>query len=104
MHFSISEGYIFLKLQGNVDRNADGFPNENEYFDYRIGTNSLLKSFSFNKQLIIDEATEIIEIDVDVLRLLENIDMQQYKDINQNSNFSQAILIADNILNAFTLQ
>lgn len=103
MHFNLNDGYIFLKMVGNVDRNGDGFPNENESFDYRIGTNALLRHFSFNTDKVLKETNNSLLIALDVLALLDNIDLLNIEKIDHQTHTTAAETIADNLYTSMNL-
>ena len=103
MHFNLNDGYIFLKLVGNVDRNGDGFPNENESFDYRIGTNDLLRQLSFTTDQVLDQTNNSLRVALDVLALLENIDLLNIEKIDHQTQTAAAETIADNLFTSMSL-
>jgi hypothetical protein len=97
MHFNLNEGYIFLKMVGKVDRNGDGIPNENEAFDFRIGSNSLLQAIDLPLNKTLSQATEVIQLEMDIEVLLNNIDLQIEEKTWTSDNFILAAKIANNI-------
>lgn len=104
MHLSLNEGYIFLKMVGKVDRNGDGIPNENESFDFRIGSNTLLQSIDLPIQKTLTESAEAIALEIDVAMLLDSVNLQIEKKTHTSDNFALAQKIAHNIPQAITVQ
>lgn len=104
MHFDYTNGYIFLKIVGKVDRNGDGIPNENEAFNFQIGTNQLLRSvrLAINKQIL--QENERIELNFDLRKLLHNVDLQTEKHSRTLDNLPLATKIADNIADAIQVK
>ena len=103
MHFNLNEGYIFLKMVGKVDRNGDGIPNENEAFDFRIGSNALLQTIDLLINKTLSQADEVIQLEIDVEALLNNVDLQTERKTWTSDNFLLASKIADNIPNAIQI-
>lgn len=103
MHFNINEGYIFLKMVGKVDRNGDGIPNENEAFDFRIGSNSLLQSIDLPINKTLSQAEEVILLEINVEALLNNVDLQTEQKTWTSDNFPLANKIANNISTAIQI-
>lgn len=103
MHFNLNEGYIFLKMLGKVDRNGDGIPNENESFDFRIGSNALLKSVDLLINKTIYQAEESIQLEVDLEALLDSVDLQTERKTWTSDNLPLANKIASNIPKAIQI-
>jgi hypothetical protein len=97
MHFNVNEGYIFLKMVGKVDRNGDGIPNENEAFDFRIGSNPLLQTIDLPINKTLSQAAECILIEIDIEALLNNVDLQTEQQTWTSDNLPLASKIANNI-------
>jgi hypothetical protein len=104
MHFNLNEGYIFLKMVGKVDRNGDGIPNENEAFDFRIGSDSLLQSIDLLINKTLSQAEEVIQLEIDIEALLNNVDLQTEQKTWTFDNLPLATKIANNIPNAIQVQ
>lgn len=100
MHWSLTDGYIFLKMVGKVDRNGDGIPNENEAFNMQIGTNDLLRSIDLTINKSIEKELETILLELDVEKLLLNVDLQTEQATRTTHNLPLATKIADNIIGA----
>jgi hypothetical protein len=103
MHFNLNEGYIFLKMVGKVDRNGDGIPNENEAFDFRIGSDSLLQPIDLLINKTLSQTEEVIQLEIDVEALLNNVDLQTDRKTWTFDNFILANKIANNIPNAIQI-
>lgn len=102
MHYNYSDGYIFLKMVGKVDRNGDNIPNENESFDMRIGTNQFLRSIELVVNKDVTEAQDKIELQVDIEKLLNGVDLQVEQHTNSMNDVPLATKIANNIPLAIT--
>lgn len=103
MHFNLNEGYVFLKMVGKVDRNGDGIPNENEAFDFRIGSDSLLQSIDLLIHKTLSQAEEVIQLEINVEALLNNVDLQTDLKTHTSDNFPLANKIANNIPTAIQI-
>jgi len=103
MHLTINEGYIFLKIVGKVDRNGDGIPNENEVFDFRIGSNALLQSIDLLINKTLSQAEETIQLEIDIETLLNNVDLQTERKTHTSDNIPLATKIANNIPSAIQI-
>lgn len=103
MHFNLNEGYIFLKMIGKVDRNGDGIPNENEAFDFRIGSNALLQPIDLLINKTLNQAAESIQLEIDIEALLNNVDLQTERKTWTFDNLPLANKIASNISNAIQI-
>ena len=90
-------------MLGKIDRNADGIPNENESFDLRIGTNSLLRSVQFNLDKAIKGPSDTLRVQLNIANLLQGIDLPQESYTNSNQNIGLATRLADNIAAAFSI-
>ncbi|MCH2021838.1 MAG: hypothetical protein MK207_05100 [Saprospiraceae bacterium] len=104
MHWNSTDGYIFLKMVGKVDRNGDGIPNENESFDFQIGTNQLLRSIDLIINKHVNAESDTIELEFDIEKLFVNVDLQTEHGTKTIDNLPLASKIADNLMNAFTLK
>lgn len=100
MHWNLTDGYIFLKMKGKVDKNGDGIPNSNETFDLQIGTNQLLRSVDFliNKEVRLEQ--DKIRLEIDVKKLLNNVDLPTESNTQTLNNLPLATKIANNIVAA----
>ncbi len=103
MHFNLNDGYIFLKMVGKVDRNGDGIPNENEAFDFRIGSNLLLQSIDLAINKTLSQAAESILLNIDIEALLNNVDLQTERKTWTFDNPPLANKIANNIPTAIQI-
>ena len=104
MHWNTTDGYIFLKMVGKVDRNGDGIPNENEGFDLQIGSNQLLRSIDLAINKDVTEELESIDLELDVEWLLNNVDLQTEHYTHTLDSLALATKIANNIVGAIRLK
>ena len=98
------DGYIFLNLKGNVDRNGDGIPNQNETFNFEIGTDDLLESFAFSPLLALTTEHHTIRLQVDVQQLFNNVDLQTEQSTYTTNNPALVAKIMHNLVGAITVQ
>lgn len=103
MHWNTADGYIFLKMEGKVDRNGDGIPNENESFDLEIGTDVLLRSIDLVINRKLETKLETIIVEIDVEKLLNNVDLQTEYATRTIDNLPLATKIANNIPSAIRI-
>ncbi len=102
MHLNYDDGYIFLKMQGKVDRNGDGIPNEHESFDLRIGTNALLRTIRLNLKTKVQGPKDTIHIRLDIAKLLQGLDLSSEAFTQSTDNIELATKIANNMEAAFS--
>jgi hypothetical protein len=102
MYWNATDGHIFLKVKGKVDRNGDGIPNENESFDFEIGTNDLLQKISLLIEKKLTQREEILVINFDLQKLFDNIDLQTEQRTQTTDNLPLATKMANNIQQAIS--
>lgn len=100
MFWNPTDGHIFLKIQGKVDRNGDGIPNENEGFNFEIGTDDLLQNITLYLNRKLTKREETIAINFDVKRLFDNIDLQTEQNTQTTDDLPLATKMANNIQQA----
>ena len=100
-HFIL--GFIFLKVLGNVDKNGDGFPNENESFSYEVGTNELFMNliFPISNSTLVNKDTFFCDIELSTL--FNSIDFQTEDNTNSVNFPGLALRIRDNFVNSIQL-
>lgn len=102
MYWNTTDGHIFLKIQGKVDRNGDGIPNENESFNFEIGTADLLQSITLYPNKKLTKREETIYINFDVKKLFDNIDLQTEQSTQTTDDLPLATKMANNIQQAIS--
>ncbi len=102
LYWNATDGHVFLRLTGKVDRNGDGIPNENEAFDFEIGTDDLLQVINLPINRIFKSTDETIMLKLDIKALLDGIDLQTQSSTQTTDNLPLARQIADNMAGAFS--
>ena len=102
MHWTNGEGFIFLKIKGNVDKNGDGFPNENESFNYEIGTNNLFQSLVYNMTPEWLSVNDTVFCQIEVSTLFDGVNLQLEDQTNSIDAPNLALRIRDNFVDAMS--
>lgn len=87
--------YIFAKIEGNMDVNADGeYGTESaEKFVLHTGSNTVYQTITFPEPIVIsDNANTLMNISVDVKDLFTNTEGELYDIINENTTHDPASL------------
>lgn len=96
-HWNWNAGYLFLRMDGEVDTNADGTPDE--VWEVHLGTNNFLKEIQlpFDIDLQMDQSTDL-HIMVDYAKLLKDVDLTDpdQRLCHTNDNLPVANKVADN--------
>ena len=103
MHWTNGEGFIFLKIKGNVDKNGDGIPNGNETFNYEIGTDQLFQSLVFNMSPEWLSINDTIYCHIEVSNLFNTIDFQLEDQTNSIDDPNLALRIRDNFTGSISI-
>ena len=73
MHWSWDAGYIFFRIDGMVDTDGDGTPDAG--MEFHLGKDKYLTPLMIMAHSDADEANEMIDIELDVAKLFEGIDL-----------------------------
>src|SRR5690606_18311268 len=107
MHWSWSTGYIFLRLDGQVDTSSDQSAGVNQNMTFHLGNLSSVRTVTVNRNFYIDgsydnghkEYTAEVEFNLD--EMFSGIDLKTDNVTMTMNNPALATQAADNLLNAF---
>lgn len=100
MHWSWNSGYIFIRLEGQVDTDADDIPDTN--FELHVGG---MNQYTLVTLEVMHEANEVdsrIEITADFARFLDGIDLKTNNVTHTMDNMPLAMAIVANISKVFS--
>ncbi len=76
MHWNWNTGYKFIRVDGNVDTDADGMPDET--MSFHLGKDEMLKTLEFVTHKDVDEAhSGHMHFEFDLAKAFEGIDLSQ---------------------------
>ena len=103
MVWSWQTGYIFLKIEGQVDIDNDGTFDDN--LVYHVGLDQFLMDISLMAHTDIDEADEQVMVTYDLAKALDGIDFSDAgnHDTHTMNNMPLAAQIAGNVEGAFSI-
>lgn len=102
MHWNWNSGYIFFRIDGEVDADGDGTPET--AMEYHIGTNNFLTNISLNLSEDIKDDASMLNIRLDVAKLFNGLDLAT-ESISHTGDFPQrARTFADNWPTAISLK
>lgn len=105
MHWAWASGYQFIKIEGMVDTTAAMTGNADSHFEMHIGTDALLRNIDLTKH---GDATTtedyVLHVMVDFLAFLDGVDMANDNTTHTMDGFALAELVADNAVNAISVQ
>jgi len=102
MHWNWNAGYIFLKLEGEVDTDNDGTPDAP--LVAHTGTNGLLRTVALEIHKDVEKSSEMIHLKVDWAKLFTNIDLTTNSITHTGDNRDLAVSIMDNFATAFSME
>lgn len=106
IHWNWNSGYLFMKIEGQVDTTLanTGMP-DLEYF-YHIGLDDLKRTIDFSTEAfsVINGSDYKIGLAFDLLHALNNVDMRTENETHTFNNLPLATKIADNWEGAFSLE
>jgi hypothetical protein len=100
MHWSWSSGYIFLKIDAQVDTTGDGLVDVAAPF--HIGMNNFLRSTSTMMHTDLETGENVIALNFDVAKLFDGVDLSTENNTMTMNNMPLATKVADNIAAAFS--
>ena len=106
IHWDWNSGYIFMKVEGNVDTTlAANGPLDFQYF-YHIGMDNFKRTIDFSTSAFTVASGSDYEIglEFDLLKMLNNVDMRTENVTHTMNNMPLAMKIADNWQDAFELE
>lgn len=106
IHWSWNSGYIFFKIEGDVDTTlaANGTP-DYEFF-YHIGLDEYSRTIDFSTSAfeVVGDADNEIGLTFDLNKALNNVDMRVENETHTFNNTTLATKIASNWQSAFELE
>lgn len=105
-HWDWNSGYIFMKVEGNVDTTlAANGPLDFQYF-YHIGMDDFKRTIDFSTSAftVVSGSNYAIGIKFNLLDMLNNVDMRTENITHTMNNMPLAMQIADNWQGAFELE
>ncbi len=102
MYWGWTTGYIFTSIRGIVDTSAAADGSGNAVFEYHIGLNDLLRTVTLGTAPTRTQNKLNYTIQVDLQKILENIDYKSELSTHTFDNLQVATKIADNCQHAFT--
>lgn len=106
IHWSWNSGYIFMKIEGQVDTTiASNGPLDLSYF-YHIGLDEFKRNVDFSADAfaVVSGSDYEIGLEFDLLKVLNNVDMRTENATHTMDNMMLATKIADNWPSAFELE
>ena len=101
--WSWNSGYIFIKIEGMVDTTQAMNGDVNAPFVYHIGTDMLAQDIMLMGHQDVD-ADITYNVNVDYLRLFEDIDLRENQDSHTMNNMPAAQALVANVSDAISLQ
>ncbi|WCL81407.1 hypothetical protein PPO43_15635 [Saprospira sp. CCB-QB6] len=102
MHWSWSSGYIFVKIEGEVDTDGDGTPDTAA--NWHIGTNNMLREVSLMAHQDMEGEEATIEVEFDLATVLTNTDLANDYSTHTMNNMPLATKVANNMATAFGVE
>jgi len=99
MHWSWTSGYKFIRVDGKVDTDADGVPDE--AMSFHLGNNDMLKTLEFVTHTDVEKGHGHMHFEFDLAKALEGIDLPQEHFTHVHDAPELAMKFRDNLANAF---
>lgn len=104
MHWGWNFGYIFMKVEGNVDTDSVPTGNLNGIISYDIGSDPLLRVINFNHIFSVHGNINTVNFKFNILKMFSGIDLATESITHTNPGRDLADRIASNWLLAFTIE
>lgn len=106
IHWTWNSGYIFMKVEGQVDTTLANTGTPNYDFFYHIGMDMFKRNIDFSTEAftIVSGSDKEIGLEFDLLEMLSNVDMRTENETHTMNNMPLATKIADNWSSAFTIE
>ncbi|MCP4442423.1 MAG: hypothetical protein GY810_26245 [Aureispira sp.] len=99
MHWSWNSGYLFLKVEGMVDTDADGTPET--VMELHVGSNNMLRSISLHSHLTVEKKGDNeVAINFDLNKLFTDVDLKTNHTTHTMNNMPLAKQLMDNLSSA----
>lgn len=103
MHWGWSFGYIFMRIDGEVDSDGDGTPDPAGAFEMHLGTDHYLASIEVEMPISIGQGLEnIVHLQADYTSFFTGVDMVNDNTTHTTDNVTLANLLLDNIYTMFS--
>jgi len=105
MHWGWSFGYIFMRIDGEVDSDGDSAPDPAGYFEMHVGDDHYLATIELDYNFTIGESNEnIVHLEADWDTFFSGVDMVNDNTFHGTDNVPLANLVFDNIFNMFSVE
>ncbi len=101
MHWNWNTGYRFLRIDGKVDTDGDGQPDESLAF--HLGTDPMLKNVQYMAHKDVEKGGNMLHFEFDLARLFAGIDLSSDYSTHTNNNLPLAEQVRDNIPDAIQM-
>lgn len=102
MHWNWMTGYKFLRVDGNVDTDADGMPDTG--IAYHLGSAAMLKNLEFNQTIDLKGGKNTVTFELDLEKFFNGVDLAVEVDTHTGNNLPLAERIRDNLDTALTVK
>ncbi|MCB0571314.1 MAG: hypothetical protein KDC66_16195 [Phaeodactylibacter sp.] len=99
MHWDWLSGYRFIRVDGKVDTDGDGTPDE--ALAFHIGTDAFLTNLEFTIHKDVEPGMNHLHFEFDLAKLFEGIDLPQEHETHTGNNLGLANKFKANISKAF---
>ena len=106
IHWDWNSGYIFMKIEGQVDTTLANTGTLDLQYFYHVGLDDLKRTIDFSTEAFTVASGSDYEIglEFDLLEALNNVDMRTENETHTFNNIPLATKIADNWQGAFSLE
>lgn len=103
MHWGWSFGYIFMRIDGEVDSDADGMPDPEGQFEMHLGSDRYLAAIEIDYPITIGQGNEnIVHLKVDWDTFYTGVDMANDNTTHVTDNEALADILYENTFNMFS--
>jgi len=102
-HWDWNKGYVFMKVEGNVDGSTPMTGTADSTLIYHVGTQNFARTVTIPTTVSLAEGgTSMYHIEIDVKDIFTGLDMGVDFDTHTGNNMPLATEVADNFANAIT--
>ncbi len=101
MHWNWNTGYKFLRVDGDADTDGDGIVDTG--IAYHLGSDPLLKNFSFSTDIPLQVGENTLSFVLDLGSFFEGVDLSTELDTHTGNNLPLAQRLHDNLSTAVTV-
>ncbi len=99
MHWNWNSGYKFIRVDGRVDTDGDGTPDE--IMSFHLGTNNMLKNLEFVTHKDVEKGSGHYHFEFDLAKLFTEIDLSKDYFTHTGDNMELAAKFRENMGAAF---